>query len=110
MNRWLGSAADSANQATARDRRAAQRYIQNLPPVFSDNEDDFLECETSFSNLNVDGEGGDMAPTDAEREQHRLRELTKPFDLQNFDDDSEAWKKELKIKFDENDVGFWFNA
>ena len=60
MHRWWGSSNDSAKQASERDQRAARRTINNLNlnPLSSDDEEDYLECDTSIQNtsiFNVDG-------------------------------------------------------
>ena len=37
-------------------------------------------------------------------------EKAKPVDKANYADDEDAWKKEIKLKFDIHDVRYWFNA
>ena len=108
-HRWPGTAADSAHQASARNSRAAKRFINNIPQlVLSDTDEEFIECDSSFSHLNLDGAGStDMAPT---ADELRAIELAKPFDEQNMADDDEAWKKEIRIKFDLTDIEYTFNS
>ena len=39
---------------------------------------------------------------------HKAAELLKPFDEQDYPDDSDAWKKSISLKFDRHDPEFWF--
>ena len=78
-----------------------------MSEIKSDEDEELLfeDANNSFSaNLNVDGESDvmDAATIAAER--------AKPFDKRSLPDDAEAWKKELKLKFDKNDVKYWFNS
>ena len=73
MNRWPGSKADSAEQASQRNSRAARRFINTIPTINSDSDElDFEDCNSSLTNplLNVDGNdepdlGGEGTMTDA---------------------------------------------
>ena len=55
MNRWPGSKDDSDRQAGERNQRAARRFLSNavIDISLDDSELEFLECETSITN--VDG-------------------------------------------------------
>ena len=82
----------------------------------SDSEDNYHDPETSFTGaLNVDGEPGDggddmsQAELAAQAAAARQAEMAKPFDKRNLPDDDDAWKKEIKIQFDIQDVKYWFN-
>ena len=76
----------------------------------SDSEPDFHDVETSFtSNLNLDGEPEMPDNDQAAIAARRAAEMAKPFDKRNLPDDEEAWKKEIKIQFDIQDVKYWFN-
>ena len=111
MNRWFGSAQDSADQASARDRRAAQRFIKTIPKVASASEDeeDFKEANTSFTPaLNVDGESEERS-ADQSVAAMAPDPVVIPFQDADAADDAEAWKKELKLKFEPHDVNYWFN-
>ena len=124
MHRWWGSSADSEKQNSERDQRAARRVIKSLdlnPNPLSD--DEFVECNTSINNksiFNVDG------ADDAESENSLYlseddeipvmdaaaiaAQKALPFEDASYPDDDEAWKKELKLKFDKSDVKYWFNS
>ena len=134
MNRWWGSSKQSEEQASQRDQRAAQRELNSLDLHLSD--DEFAECDTSFHNRSIfsldgaadqdledsvevapapavpstsnsaDTAGSTMAMSEAEINAQKLL----PFEDSSYPDDSEAWKKDLKIKFDINDVTYWFNS
>ena len=117
MFRWPGSKSESDKQASERSQRAARRTITslNLNPCSSDEE--FKDCDTSFNNSNIftlDGaeELSDEEETDimALTAAELAAEKAKPVDTANFPDDADAWKKELKLKFDANDVKYWFNS
>ena len=109
MNRWLGSTSDSASQASQRDQRAARRIIQSLPSPASASDEEFEECDTSFSaHLNLDGDPSSDVMTEAAAELARQRAL--PVEDSNFEDDADAWKKELKLQFQQHDVEYWFNS
>ena len=108
-----GSSEDSAKQSSERDSRAARRYIRSVPQVNlasdSDNDDAYQEANQSLEVnplLNLDGEFGhpdmDAAALAAEK--------AKPFQDADFPDDPEAWKKEIKVKFDAQDICYWFNT
>ena len=115
MNRWPGSRSDSDRQASERSSRAARRTLSRLdiPETGSDSgEDNFDDCETSFHH-NLDGEGGDLddsmdAAQRAAAELARQRSL--PVEDADFENDPDSWKKEVKAKFDQHDVTFWFNT
>ena len=117
MNRWWGSSKDSDQQAADRASRAARRTINSLPlPSSSDDEEgEYRDCDTSLLFGNVDG-ADDVDSEDemtnaaaaAAAELARQREL--PVDQADFENDSESWKKELKLKFQSHDVEYWFNA
>ena len=114
MNRWLGSSADSKKQAGERSQRAARRTISSLPTVTSDS-DEFEDCNTSFRLPNLDGqededEDESAIMVDAAAAAAELaRQRALPFADSDYDNDPDFWKKELKMKFDKNDVKYWFN-
>ena len=111
MNRWPGSADDSARQASDRDSRAARRYLAQIPQVTSDSDDDFRDCETS---LLFSGDGADDLEESLNSSDMNATELARqkalPVEDADFENDSESWKKEIKVKFDQNDVKFFFNS
>ena len=114
MNRWWGSSSDSEKQASERNQRAARRIINTLPEL-SDSEDDFNDCETSINNKSIyqlDGnESEDSSIVDEMSDAAELaRQRALPVAQADFPDDSEAWKKEIKLKFDQSDVQWWFNS
>ena len=118
MNRWWGSSDDSQRQASERAGRAARRTIRNLDLNILSDEENFEDAETSFNfaNLNLDGQGEDDLETSStstpavEPTQPAANMPATPFDMESKDDDSEAWKKDIKIKFDRHDVKYFFNA
>ena len=81
MNRWWGSAEDSARQASDRSSRQARRIISRQNQILSSgsDEDTFDDANQSLSALNLDGEPGDLdqpvMTTPAEREIARQRSL-----------------------------------
>ena len=103
MNRWQGSARDSLKQASERSQRAARRTISSLDLVLSE-EEEFQDCDTSLrlTNLNLDGAGDDLDDTTSSSTTSQVMapDPVVRFDEANTDDDSEAWKKDLKVKFD----------
>ena len=118
MNRWWGSSSDSQQQSAERDQRAARRKITslNLNPL-SDNDDEFQDCNTSIGNtsiFNANLDGADSVPVSDESEDETDNmplsaaelavEKAKPVESADFPDDPEAWKKDLKLKFDKNDA------
>ena len=118
MHRWPGSSEDSSNQKSERNQRAARRTIKtlNLNPLSSEDEEVFQDCDTSFS-LNVDGEPGDVPLVEPDMNANQqaaaaalAAEKRKPVQDADFDDDSDAWKKEIKVKFNPHDVKYWFNS
>ena len=117
MHRWFGSAADSSKQASDRDQRAARRTINSLDLQLSEDEEEYQDCDVSINNtsiFNLDGQVDEdldedpdiMALTAAQLAAEKL----KPFEDANFPDDDEAWKKELRVKFEKHDVEYWFNT
>ena len=126
MNRWWGNKQDSANQAAERSQRAARRTIRELNLNVLSDEDDFQDANSTldnvaFANLNLDGghsqassvvgsdeevDSVNMPLTDAQLAVERAKTVQEA----NYPDDSEAWKKELKLKFDRHDVLYWINA
>ena len=109
MNRWYGSNADSEKQSSERDRRAARRYIASN--IASSEDEEFKECDTSLTfnpQLNLDGDTS-AAMTAAEAAALAAQRAL-PVEDADFPDDSEAWKKEIKIKFDQCDVNYSFNS
>ena len=122
MNRWWGSKADSAKQSSERDQRAARRTVNNLDLHLSEDENDFEDCNTSFRNTSIFSlDGADDADLDLDDSVQSAASVMStpaeiaaqralPFEDQDFDDDAEAWKKELKLKFDPHDVPYWFNS
>ena len=108
MNRWLGNSADSSRQASERNQRAARKVIQKQQEQYkSDSDPEFEDANTSFSaGLNLDG-NDDTAIMDAAT---LAAEKRKPVDVANFPDDEDAWKKEIKIKFNKADIRYWFNS
>ena len=121
MNRWWGSTADSAKQSSERTQRAARRTINSLNLNPLSDEDEFLDCNTSINNTSIFGVDGadDASSVNSEEEVPGAMPLTaaelaaekaKPVDTTDYPDDADAWKKDLKLKFDKNDVIYWFNA
>ena len=117
MNRWWGGKNDSDRQSSERDARAARRTIAGLqlPLLSSDDDADYNDCETSLHLPNVDGTDdtdlGEGGPGSSTSNQPSSRPLTMAaFDKQNTENDAEAWKKEVKIKYMPNDVPYWFNT
>ena len=119
MFRWPGGKSDSDKQASERSQRAARRTISslNLNPCSSEDEE-FKECDTSFNKSNIFTLDGAEELSGSEEETDIMvltaaelaAEKAKPVDTANFPDDPDAWKKELKLKFDANDVKYWFNS
>ena len=118
MFRWLGDKSESDKQSSERNQRAARRTLSqlNLNPL---SDDEFQDCDTSFNNSNlftVDGANDENLSGEESEDEMPLSaaelaaEKAKPVDTANFPDDPEAWKKELKLKFDANDVKYWFNS
>ena len=117
MNWWPGSKEDSARQAADRSQRQARRVIQSLQKeTIASDEENFEDCDTSFSaNLNIDGEPGSAAESRQTSPARQVVRMPDPpvsviFEDADAEDDSEAWKKEVKIKFNQNDVDYWFNT
>ena len=117
MNRWWGSAADSAKQAGERASRAARRTIasqqQQLGSVNSDSDDNALYKDANTSGLlNVDGNDDQLSDDGAANSSGSSNSNNMPatpFDQEDKENDAESWKKELKVKFDRHDVNYWFN-
>ena len=112
MHRWWGGKEDSDRQSADRKQRAARRYLASNPQHLSpatDSLDNSLYEDADSSLLNVDGTADEMTDAAARAAAARTAELAKPFDEQDFDDDGDAWKKSLSLKFDRNDVLFWFS-
>ena len=85
-----------------------------MATVTSDEE--FEDANTSFvAALNVDGEtptAEEIASTSAAAAA-AVPAANMPdvlFEDKNEEDDAEAWKKEIKLKFDPSDVHYWFNS
>ena len=114
MNRWFGTPADSARQSSDRDQRAARRTIARLPeqaqlPAILSDEDEFLDTETSF-HLNLDGEPGDTSTSSQGSTPEAATMPAVAFDVEDKENDADSWKKEVKIKFDMQEVEYWFNS
>ena len=122
MNRWFGTKEDSDKQASDRNARAARRTIAAFPQVVlsSDEDEVFGECETSF-HFNVDGQFDEdedqptvpqepAASTSADNASAAAAMPSVPFDKEDKDNDVDSWKKEVKTKFDQHDVLYWFNT
>ena len=119
MNRWWGTSADSTKQSSERDQRAARREVNNLNLFLSDDDDDYQECNTSVHNRSIfslDGAADRDSLTEDESEDTMVltaaelaAEKAKPIEDADFPDDADAWKKEVKVKFDQSDVKYWFN-
>ena len=113
MNWWPGNSEDSARQSSERNQRSARRAIRNLPVINSDS-DEYEDANSSINiltgNLNLDGH----ADSDEETMDAAARELARqkalPVEEANYEDDSDAWKKEIKNKFDISDIKYWFNT
>ena len=117
MNRWWGSKADSDKQSSERDQRAARRRISELNLNLSEDEEDFKDCDTSINNTsiwNLDGqvdEDVSSVASDLDMDAAELaRQKALPVEDSDFENDPKAWEKELKLKFDKNDVKYWFNV
>ena len=89
MNRWPGSATDSAEQASRRDQRAARRYIRTIPTINTDS-NKFEDCNSSLTTpfINVNGTAEDdlaiedtMPDNEAQAAAKRQAELANPFDI-----------------------------
>ena len=118
MHRWWGASADSEKQNSERDQRAARRVIKSLdlnPNPLSD--DEFVECDTSINNTSIfNVDGADDADSEnslylSEDDEVPVMDAAAiaaqkalPFEDASYPDDDEAWKKELKLKFDKSDV------
>ena len=120
MNRWWGSQKDSESQSAERSQRAARRTLRdlNLNPLSDEDEElVFEDCDTSFreSNIfNLDGNDEiedleEIIPGTMNAAQIAAQKLL-PFQDSSFPDDDDAWKKELRIKFEIHDVKYWFNS
>ena len=116
MNWWPGSKQDSISQAAdrearaaGRNARAAQSTIAALPLVLSDDDDgDYQDCDTSLL-FSTDGANDDENIMNAAAAE-LARQRALPFEESDFENDPDSWKKELKLKFDVNDLKYWFNA
>ena len=107
MFRWQG---DSEKQKAERNQRQAKRFIRQLPT--SESDDEFQDCDTSLSkSLNLDGNDDTESLEDEgmDAAQVLAAEKRKPVEIANFPDDDDAWKKEIKLKFNNQDVKYWFN-
>ena len=121
MHRWFGSSQDAEEQASQRDQRAARRFISSIPQV-SESDDEYAECDSSLNNqsifLGVDGADDGLADSDENLETDVMvltaaelaAEKAKPFEDASFPDDDKAWEKEVTLKFDQQDVAYWFNS
>lgn len=113
MHRWWGSSADSEEQAADRASRAARRTIRSLPSDPED-EEEFADCDTSLANASIfqgdgaDSDDGSTASDDMAAELARQKAL--PVEEADFENDEDAWKKEIKDTFEANDVEYWFNV
>ena len=127
MHRWFGSKEDSAEQASNRDRRAAQRTINSLTLQLSseDENEEYEDCNLSIHHTSIfslDGANDDDLEDSVNSEESSSAgimaltaaqlavEKAKAFEDASYPDDDEAWKKDLKIKFDKSDVEYWFNS
>ena len=113
MNWWKGSKEDSERQAADRNSRAARRTIDRLPLVLSSDDEVYEECDTSLRLPIVDG-NDDIEEEEMDAAQAAAAELARqkalPFEVSDYENDDDSWKKELKIKFDPQDVKYSFNA
>ena len=119
MNRWFGDAAKASQQASERNQRAARKTLREQAAYQSMSEDEeleFHEANNSLSiSLNVDGgadsDSGSLQSDDMNAAQAELaRQRALPVEDADFEDDPEAWKKEIKIKFDMHDIRYWLNT
>ena len=112
MHRWSGNETDSEKQAAARTSRAARRTISRLPePTPSSDEDDFKDCDTSILFSNLDGaDDPDTSGDEMSAAAELARQRALPIEDSDFDNDEDSWKKEIKIKFNQQDVNYWFNT
>ena len=113
MNRWFGTKEDSLAQASARSSRAARRTIASLPKVVLSSDDDeaaYEDAENSFRLPQLDGDDDEEDVVAGEQSQNNSLAMAQPFDLEDKDNDAEAWKKDVRTKFDQNDVPYFFNA
>ena len=111
MNRWWGNKDESDKQASERSSRAARRTLASLNLVLSSDDDEFADADTSFHNQTIPQVDGDHDDTESMADAAELaRQRALPFEDADFEDDPDAWKKEVKLKFDINDVKYWFNA
>ena len=115
MFRWSGSQKDSDQQASDRNSRAARRTIagQTVPTPLSD-EEEFQDCDTSLlfstDGANDDAESTSSETPDMSAAEELARQRALPVAESNFANDPESWKKEIKLKFDQNNVTYWFNS
>ena len=117
MHRWWGNSAESDKQAGERNSRAARRSIRDLHLNLSsdDEEDVYADCDTSGIFGGLDGNDDivdevDMDAQAAAAAAELARQRALPVEDSDFDNDPEAWKKELKLKFEPHDVLYWFNS
>ena len=111
MNRWTGIPSDSARQSADRSSRAARRIIAALPTVTSESEDEFFEdADTSLINVDGQADPGAMSTAAQAAAAELARQRALPFEDQDFENDVDSWKKEVKIKFEAHDVTYWFNT
>ena len=109
MNWWSGSMQDADRQASERNSRAARRTIAALPVVVSSDEEAYQDCDTSLL-FSTDGANDGSDDEDIMNAAELARQKALPFEDANYENDSEAWKKELKVKFDPTDVKYSFNT
>ena len=111
MFRWSGSSQDSDQQAADRNSRAARRTIAQQQSIISSGSEDeapFADANDHSIHLNLDGEPGEPDEADMAAELARQRGL--PVEDADFENDAESWKKEIKLKFNIQDVTYWFNS
>ena len=93
-------------QQSERNQRSARRYIANNIANLNASvasEDDFQDCEeedsTPFPNLDglddISEVGGEPGPSSSATMPNAL-----PFDETDTEDDKEAWKKSISLRFD----------
>ena len=111
MHRWFGDASRSDQQASERNQRAARRTLKEQKLSYTsaseEDEENFLDANNSLSlPLNVDGgadsdfDSGSNTMADAAAAAELARQRALPVEDADFADDAEAWKKEIKTKFD----------
>ena len=108
MNRWWGDKATSDKQAADRSSRAADRNSRQAREVLaaqqvlsSDDDADYHDPDTSVHLPDLDGNDSDGSDSSSVMDaQEVARQRALPVEDADFPSHEDAWKKELKIKFE----------